>query len=88
VIYSVPSLLTRRTTATALAAKPKRRQGGCGGEGLLAMQTTGEFLLFSLGSLSAALIGWGIVVVTSRIEHQRQERYLTRHGTDPVPKAR
>jgi hypothetical protein len=50
------------------------------------MDTIGEFLLFSFVSLSAALIGWGIVVVASRIEHQRQERYLARHGTDSVPR--
>jgi hypothetical protein len=48
--------------------------------------TTGGFLVFFLVSLSAALIGWGIVVIASRIEHQRQERYLTRHGTDTVPR--
>jgi hypothetical protein len=50
--------------------------------------TTGEFLVFFLVSLSAALIGWGIVVVASRIEHQRQERRLIRYGTELRSKTR
>jgi hypothetical protein len=32
----------------------------------------GEFILFLLVSLSAACLGWGMVVVASRIEHERQ----------------
>jgi hypothetical protein len=47
-----------------------------------------EFFLFLLVSLSAALGGWGIVVVASRIEHERQERYAERYGGKqgpPVP---
>ena len=50
----------------------------------------GEFFLFFLVSLSAACLGWGMVVVASRIEHERQERYAERHGNKglavPVPK--
>jgi len=40
----------------------------------------GEFFLFFLVSLSAACLGWGMVVVASRIEHERQERYAERYG--------
>jgi hypothetical protein len=42
--------------------------------------TIGEFVLFFVVSLSAAGVGWGIVVVASRIEHERQERYAERYG--------
>src|SRR5262249_12367016 len=47
----------------------------------------GEFFLFFLVSLSAACLGWGMVVVASRIEHERQERYAERYGKRgrPVP---
>jgi hypothetical protein len=49
----------------------------------------GEFVLFFLVSLSAACLGWGVVVLASRIEHQRQERYGERYGkkgpTPPKP---
>jgi hypothetical protein len=52
--------------------------------------TIGEFFLFFLVSLSAAGVGWDIVVVASRIEHERQERYAERHGKKgpavPLPK--
>jgi hypothetical protein len=44
------------------------------------VHTIGEFFLFFLVSLSAAGVGWGIVVVASRIEHERQERYAERYG--------
>ena len=51
---------------------------------------TGETLLFFLISLSAACLGWGMGVVASRIEHERQERYAERYGKKglavPVPK--
>jgi hypothetical protein len=40
----------------------------------------GEFFFFFLVSLSAACVGWGMVVVASRIEHERQERYAERYG--------
>jgi hypothetical protein len=40
-----------------------------------------NFLLFFLVSLSAALVGWAVVVIASRIEHQRQER-TQRYGGD------
>jgi hypothetical protein len=33
-----------------------------------------DFFLFFLVSLSAALVGWAVVVIASRIEHQHQER--------------
>jgi len=51
----------------------------------------GELLLFFLVSLSAAGAGWGMVVVASRIENERQERYAERYGgkkgpTVPPPK--
>jgi hypothetical protein len=49
-----------------------------------------EFFLFFLISLSAACLGWGMVVVASRIEHERQERHAERYGKKglavPVPK--
>jgi hypothetical protein len=52
--------------------------------------TIGEFVLFFLVSLSAALVGLAMVVVASRIEHERQERYAERYGKKglavPVPK--
>jgi hypothetical protein len=54
----------------------------------LGVPTIGEFFLFFLVSLSAACLGWGMVVVASRIEHERQERYAERHGKKkglPVP---
>ena len=54
------------------------------------MHTIGEFFVFFLVSLSAACLGWGIVVVASRIEHERQERYAERYGRKgpgvPLPK--
>jgi hypothetical protein len=40
----------------------------------------GEFFLFFLVSLSAAFLGWGMVVIASRIERERQERYAERYG--------
>ena len=50
----------------------------------------GELFLFFLVSLSAAFLGWGMVVIASRIEHERQERYAERYGKKglpvPVPK--
>ena len=46
----------------------------------LAMHTTGEFFLFFVVSLSAALGGWGMVVFASRIERERQERHAERSG--------
>ena len=46
----------------------------------LAMHTTGEFFLFFVFSLSAALGGWGMVVFASRIERERQERHAERSG--------
>jgi hypothetical protein len=50
----------------------------------------GEFFLFFLVSLSAAFLGWGMVVIASRIERERQERYAERYGKKglpvPVPK--
>jgi hypothetical protein len=56
----------------------------------LAVNTIGDFFPFFLISLSAALGGWGIVVVASRIEQERQERYAERYGTKrpavPTPK--
>jgi hypothetical protein len=56
----------------------------------LAVHTIGEFFLFFVISLSAALGGWGIVVLASRIEHDRQERHAERYGRKglpvPVPK--
>jgi hypothetical protein len=36
-----------------------------------------EFFLFFLVSLSTADVGWGMVVLASRIENERQERYAT-----------
>ena len=49
-----------------------------------------EFFLFSLVSLSTAGIGWGMLVVASRIEHERQERHSERYGKKgpamPLPK--
>jgi hypothetical protein len=49
-----------------------------------------EFFLFFLVSLSAAGVGWGVMVVASRIEHERQERYAERYGKKdpavPLPK--
>jgi hypothetical protein len=42
---------------------------------------TWEYVLFVLVSLSAAFVGGGIVVIASRIEHQRQER-APRFGGD------
>jgi hypothetical protein len=39
------------------------------------VHSIGEFFLFFLVSLSAAGLGWGMVVVASRMEHERQERY-------------
>jgi hypothetical protein len=33
-----------------------------------------DFLLFFLVSLSAAFVGWAVVVIASRIEHEHQER--------------
>jgi hypothetical protein len=56
----------------------------------LGVHTIGEFFPFFLISLSAALGGWGIVVVASRIEQERQERYAERYGKKglavPLPK--
>ena len=50
----------------------------------------GEFVLFFVVSLSAAFLGWGMVVIASRIERERQERYAERYGKKglavPVPK--
>jgi hypothetical protein len=40
-----------------------------------------DFFLFFLVSLSAAFVGWGIMVIASRIEHERQER-TQRYGGD------
>jgi hypothetical protein len=34
----------------------------------------GDFFLFFVVSLSAAVVGWGMVVIASRIERERQER--------------
>jgi len=49
-----------------------------------------EFFLFFLVSLSVAGVGWGIVVIASRIEHERQERYAERYrkkgAAVPLPK--
>ena len=54
------------------------------------MQTMGEFFLFFLVGLSAAFLGWGMVFIASRIEHERQERYAARYGKQgpavPLPK--
>jgi hypothetical protein len=50
------------------------------------MHTIGEFLLLFLVGLSSALVGWGIVVIASRIERERQERHAKRYGTDTVPR--
>jgi hypothetical protein len=44
------------------------------------VDTIGEFFLFFLVSLSAAFLGWGMVFIASRIEHERQERYAERYG--------
>ena len=51
----------------------------------LAMHTTGEFFLFFVFSLSAALGGWGMVVFASRIERERQERHAERYGIKEGP---
>ena len=45
----------------------------------------GEFFLFFLVSLTTAFLGWGMVVVASRIEHERQERYAERYGKKGLP---
>jgi hypothetical protein len=52
-----------------------------------AQHTIGEFFLFFLISLSAAFLGWGTVVIASRIKQERQERYAERYGRKgpPVP---
>jgi hypothetical protein len=54
------------------------------------VHTIGDFLLFFLVSLSTTAAGWGIMVVASRIEHDRQERYTERYGNKrsavPPPK--
>jgi hypothetical protein len=56
----------------------------------LGVHPIGEFFLFFLISLSTALLGWGIVVIASRIEHERHERYAERYGKKgpavPLPK--
>ena len=44
-----------------------------------------EFFLFFLVSLGVAGVGWGIVVIASRIEHERQERYAERYGKKGLP---
>ena len=52
------------------------------------MHPIAEFVLFFVVSLSAAGLGWGMVVLASRIEHERQERYAERYGKKkglPVP---
>jgi len=44
--------------------------------------------LFLVG-LAAALIGWGIMVLASRIEHERRERHASKFGDEsalpPLP---
>jgi hypothetical protein len=46
----------------------------------LAVHTIGDFFLFFVVSLSAAFVGWGMLFIASRIEHERQERYAQRYG--------
>jgi hypothetical protein len=44
----------------------------------------GEFVVFFFVSLSAAFVGWGMMVAASRIKHQREERHPERQGNkDP-----
>jgi len=45
----------------------------------------GDFFLFFVVSLSAAGVGWGMVVIASRIERERQERYAERYGKKGLP---
>jgi hypothetical protein len=39
--------------------------------------------LFLVG-LAAALIGWGIMALASRIEHERRERHASKFGDEPA----
>jgi hypothetical protein len=49
------------------------------------MDTMGELFVFFVVSLSAAFLGWGMVVFASRIERERQERHAERYGIKKGP---
>ena len=46
-------------------------------------QITSILCLFLVGP-AAALFGWGIMVLASRIEHERRERHASKYGDAPA----